>query len=96
LRLVELERSEQPDHPFTLFNLGSILQERDQHGEALMAMRRNLQLSQLSDSIMRQPQPTLYTTRRDEQTTQSAPNAGRQQNAMPPARRIAKSALDTD
>jgi hypothetical protein len=27
-RLVELELAEQPDHPFTLFNLGSILQEQ--------------------------------------------------------------------
>jgi glycosyltransferase involved in cell wall biosynthesis/predicted Zn-dependent protease len=52
-RLVEMELAEQPDHPFTLFNLGSILQEQGRHAEALQALRRSLDLSHPSDSIVR-------------------------------------------
>jgi glycosyltransferase involved in cell wall biosynthesis/Tfp pilus assembly protein PilF len=52
-RLVELELAEQPNHPFTLFNLGSILQEQGRHAEALEALRRSLALSHPSDSIVR-------------------------------------------
>jgi hypothetical protein len=32
-RLVEVELAEQPDHPFTLFNLGSILQEQGRQAQ---------------------------------------------------------------
>src|SRR5262245_56617548 len=52
-RLVELELAEQPDHPYTIFNLGSILQEQDQHTEALKVLRRSLELSHPSDPVVR-------------------------------------------
>jgi GT2 family glycosyltransferase/Flp pilus assembly protein TadD len=53
LRLLHLEQAEQPDDPFTLFNLGAILQELGQHAEALPCLRRSLERSQPSDSIVR-------------------------------------------
>jgi GT2 family glycosyltransferase/tetratricopeptide (TPR) repeat protein len=53
LRLLELERAEQPEHPFTLFNLGSVRLELGQAAEALLLFRRSLELSRVSDSIVR-------------------------------------------
>jgi glycosyltransferase involved in cell wall biosynthesis/Flp pilus assembly protein TadD len=53
LRLLQLEQGEQPDHPFTLFNLGSVYQELGRVREALPLLRRSLKLSHPSDSIVR-------------------------------------------
>jgi glycosyltransferase involved in cell wall biosynthesis/Flp pilus assembly protein TadD len=53
LRLLRLEQAEQPDHAFTLFNLGQIYKELDQPREALEALTRSLKLSAPSDSIVR-------------------------------------------
>jgi Flp pilus assembly protein TadD len=53
LRLLLLERSEQPDDPFTLFNLGSVYQELGCVEEAVALFRRSLDLSRPSDSIVR-------------------------------------------
>jgi GT2 family glycosyltransferase/predicted Zn-dependent protease len=53
LRLLKLEEAEQPDHPFTLFNLGSVYQELGQTAEALTLFRRSLAGSQTEDSIVR-------------------------------------------
>jgi tetratricopeptide (TPR) repeat protein len=53
LRLLKLEESEQPDHPFTLFNLGSVYQELGQTALALSLFRRSLAGSQPDDSIVR-------------------------------------------
>ena len=53
LRLLELERDEQPDDPFTLFNLGSIQTELGRHAEALPLLRRSLERSHAQDSIVR-------------------------------------------
>ncbi len=53
LRLLLLEDGEQPDDPFTLFNLGSVYQELGRHAEALPALRRSLERSHPSDSIVR-------------------------------------------
>jgi GT2 family glycosyltransferase len=53
LRLLERERAEVGDHPFTLFNLGSVYQELGRHAEALSFLRRSLERSQPSDSIVR-------------------------------------------
>jgi GT2 family glycosyltransferase len=53
LRLLELERQEQPDDPFTLFNLGATYQELGRIEEALPLLRRSLDLSQPGDSIVR-------------------------------------------
>jgi tetratricopeptide (TPR) repeat protein len=53
LRLLRLEKNEQPDHPFTLFNLGSVLLELGQHREALALLRGSLERSHVSDSIVR-------------------------------------------
>jgi tetratricopeptide (TPR) repeat protein len=58
LRLLQLEQFEQPDHPFTLFNLGSVYQELGRIEEALEMFRGSLNRSTPKDSIVRK----LYAT----------------------------------
>jgi GT2 family glycosyltransferase/Tfp pilus assembly protein PilF len=53
LRLLRLEEAEQPDHPFTLFNLGMTLLEVGQHTAAMSYLRRSLAASHPNDSIVR-------------------------------------------
>jgi GT2 family glycosyltransferase/predicted Zn-dependent protease len=53
LRLLRLEVAEQPDDPFTLFNLGQVSQELGRADEALPLLRRSLELSHPNDSIVR-------------------------------------------
>jgi tetratricopeptide (TPR) repeat protein len=53
LRLLQLEDADHPDHPFTLFNLGSVYQELGRHAEALPLLRRSLERSAPGDSIVR-------------------------------------------
>ena len=53
LRLLEMERAEQPHDPFTLFNLGATYQEMGRHAEALPLLRESLSRSHPSDSIVR-------------------------------------------
>src|SRR5438105_2817823 len=53
LRLLGLEEAEQPDDPFTLFNLGSVYQELGKLDEALPLLRRSLERSAPGDSIVR-------------------------------------------
>jgi tetratricopeptide (TPR) repeat protein len=53
LRLLLLEDLDRPDHPFTLFNLGSVQQELGRTAEALFYFRRSLALSHPADSIVR-------------------------------------------
>jgi glycosyltransferase involved in cell wall biosynthesis/tetratricopeptide (TPR) repeat protein len=53
MRLLLLERVEQPDDPFTLFNLGSVLNELGDVPAALSALERSLALSHPTDSIVR-------------------------------------------
>jgi glycosyltransferase involved in cell wall biosynthesis len=53
LRLLQLEQTEQPDHAFTLFNLGSVYQELGKKAEALAMFRRSLEGSAAEDSIVR-------------------------------------------
>jgi glycosyltransferase involved in cell wall biosynthesis/tetratricopeptide (TPR) repeat protein len=53
LRLLRLEESEQPDNPFTMFNLGSVTQELGRPEEALPYLRRSLAGSHPNDSIVR-------------------------------------------
>jgi GT2 family glycosyltransferase/predicted Zn-dependent protease len=53
LRLLHLENDEQPDHPFTLFNLGSVYQDLGRAAEALPLLRRSLERSHPRDSIVR-------------------------------------------
>jgi GT2 family glycosyltransferase/predicted Zn-dependent protease len=53
LRLLRLELTELPDHPFTLFNLASVYQELGQVAEAIPLLRRSLETSAASDSIVR-------------------------------------------
>src|SRR5262249_12476368 len=50
---LRLEEAEQPDDPFTLFNLGQVMGELGQSGEALPYLRRSLDLSHPRDSIVR-------------------------------------------
>jgi GT2 family glycosyltransferase/predicted Zn-dependent protease len=53
LRLLTLERAEQPDDPFTLFNLGSVYQEMGRLPEAVQFLRESLGRSHTRDSIVR-------------------------------------------
>jgi tetratricopeptide (TPR) repeat protein len=53
LRLLRLEQAERPDDPFILFNLGAVHQELGRPAEALPLLRRSLELSQPTDSIVR-------------------------------------------
>lgn len=45
LRLLELERQEQPDHPFTLFNLGMTYSEGGDHAQAAKELERSIECS---------------------------------------------------
>jgi glycosyltransferase involved in cell wall biosynthesis len=53
LRLLQLELAEQPEHAFSLFNLGSVYQELGKTVEALDFFRRSLAQSAPADSIVR-------------------------------------------
>src|SRR5262249_34673102 len=53
LRLLRLEDAEHPGDPFTLFNLGSVYQELGRQGEAIPLLRRSLERSHPTDSIVR-------------------------------------------
>jgi glycosyltransferase involved in cell wall biosynthesis/Flp pilus assembly protein TadD len=53
LRLLGKEHAEQPEDPFTLFNLGQVMQELGRHAEALPYLRRSLERSGPRDSIVR-------------------------------------------
>ena len=53
LRLLLVEQQEQPDHPYTLFNLGSAYLEQGQYAEALGFLRRSIAASDSGDSIVR-------------------------------------------
>jgi tetratricopeptide (TPR) repeat protein len=57
LRLLQLDRADNPDDPFTLFNLGWSFEESEQPAEALPFLQRSLELSHPADSIVRK----LYT-----------------------------------
>jgi GT2 family glycosyltransferase/Tfp pilus assembly protein PilF len=57
IRLLKLDRADHPNDPFILFNLGWSLEELRRPAEALPLLRRSLELSQPSDSIVRK----LYT-----------------------------------
>jgi glycosyltransferase involved in cell wall biosynthesis/tetratricopeptide (TPR) repeat protein len=53
LRILKLEHSEMPEHPFTLFNLGSVYRDMGQTAEALDLFRQSLRHSVPGDSIVR-------------------------------------------
>ncbi len=53
LRLLRLEQEEHPDDPFNLFNLGTAYRDIGQPREALQVLRRSLELSKITDSIVR-------------------------------------------
>ena len=53
LRILELDRAENPDEPFILFNLGWSYEESRRPAEALPLLRRSLELSHPADSIVR-------------------------------------------
>src|SRR5207249_4693122 len=45
LRLLDIENAEQPNDPFTLFNLGSVHHELGRLAEAIPLLQRSLELS---------------------------------------------------
>ncbi len=53
LRLLEMEYAEQPNHPFTLFNLGMTYLDLKRSAEALDLLQRSLDRSAPPDSIVR-------------------------------------------
>jgi GT2 family glycosyltransferase/Tfp pilus assembly protein PilF len=53
LRLLHLDQADDPDEPFTLFNLGWAYSELGRPDEALPLLRRSLQRSHPGDSIVR-------------------------------------------
>jgi tetratricopeptide (TPR) repeat protein len=53
LRLLHLDNAEKPDDPFTLFNLGTVYHELGKTAEALPLLRRSLERSKTTDSIVR-------------------------------------------
>jgi tetratricopeptide (TPR) repeat protein len=53
LRLLRREVADQPDDPFTLFNLGSVFNELGRTAEALPLLSRSLERSSPGDSIVR-------------------------------------------
>jgi glycosyltransferase involved in cell wall biosynthesis len=53
LRLLEIERVELNNHPFTLFNLGSVYQEMGRYAEAVPVLKLSLAKSHPKDSIVR-------------------------------------------
>jgi tetratricopeptide (TPR) repeat protein len=78
LRLLHLENAERPDHPFTLFNLGSIAQELGRTEEALPLLQRSLELSAPLDSITRKLYALLAQCHRQLDHTEEALQACRQ------------------
>ena len=53
LRILHLENKENPDDPFTLFNLGSVFMDQKLPAKALEVFQRSLKRSQPTDSIVR-------------------------------------------
>jgi hypothetical protein len=53
LRLLHLELREQPDHPFTLFNLGMTYVDAGQHRDAIAFLRRCLERSSAGTAHLR-------------------------------------------
>lgn len=53
LRLLKIENAENPDDPFTLFNLGQLHQDGGDWEQALACFERSLTLSHPTDSIVR-------------------------------------------
>ncbi len=53
LRLLHLEQEEHPDDPYNLFNLGQAYRDLHRPREALAFLRRSLELSNVTDSIVR-------------------------------------------
>jgi O-antigen biosynthesis protein len=53
LRLLHLELAEQPEHPFTLFNLGMTYADIGQYAEAAGYLRRSIARSSPSESHLR-------------------------------------------
>lgn len=53
LRLLRMDDEQNPDDPFILFNLGSVFQELGQLRESIPVLRRSLERSHPTDSIVR-------------------------------------------
>jgi glycosyltransferase involved in cell wall biosynthesis/Flp pilus assembly protein TadD len=82
LRLLQLEQAEQPDHAFTLFNLGSVYQELGKKAEALAMFRRSLEGSAAEDSIVRKLFALIAQCHRDLGQKQEALAACRKGRSM--------------
>ena len=80
LRLLELDATERPDDPFTLFNLGSVYHERGDWDRAESALARSLAGSHPKDSIVRKAHALVARcrhARRDLSGAAEAARAGR-------------------
>jgi tetratricopeptide (TPR) repeat protein len=65
LRILNAEYAEQPDDPFTLFNLGSVYHELQDPAAALAPLERSLALSDPRDSIVRKLYALIAQCRRE-------------------------------
>jgi O-antigen biosynthesis protein len=61
-RLLELEYSDRPDHPFVLFNLGMTHADAHQHQEAVQYLIRCIDVSQPSESHLRKAYALLVSS----------------------------------
>jgi tetratricopeptide (TPR) repeat protein len=65
LRLLQMELAEQPEHPYTLFNLGSVFHELGRHQEALRYLEHSLKASKEPTSITRKVYALIAACLRD-------------------------------
>lgn len=65
LRLLHLELSDQPDHPFTLFNLGMTYAHTGAPAEAIPYLHRSIELSDPQDSHVRKAYALLVHALKD-------------------------------
>jgi hypothetical protein len=65
LDILQMEYGEQPDHPFTLFNLGMTYRELGKIAQALDFYRRSLRGSVVTDSIVRKLYASIAQCERD-------------------------------
>src|SRR5207245_130963 len=72
LRLLDMENAEQPDDPFTLFNLGSVYLDLERPADALPPLQRSLERSATGDSIVRKLYALIAVCRRRLHQTKEA------------------------
>jgi hypothetical protein len=65
VRLLQMELADQPNHPFTLFNVGQVYRELGRSAEALPHLQKSLAQSHPTDSIVRKLHALIAACLRD-------------------------------